>query len=293
MADPTSNFPFGDVTSYKITLNRETKVIKNGEALVLGALGALEVTSHEVEFPAAAVENLVPAGWIETAADGNNENLTGDASGTRSITVIGDVILDGIDVVGAGSSVEYGAPVWATDGQTLTLTRQDSIPCGFVKKYKGTGTSCVVRLFSPDTIAMMNIFAGHSNREVICLGTFTAGALGATGAFEISTNFPINNRCTLVNAFVVKTADDAAASAGSRTITFEKNTTAIDGLSLAVAHDDTAGAIISDAPTSGHATADFNMGDTISAIVASGGTNFDTLDSSYALFITIDRKCGK
>jgi hypothetical protein len=152
MADPTALVTHEWVA--EISRNRIEAIIKTSEALVVGAYVGILQTDGKMEFMSDTA-SLYPVGVVERQSDGDNESLTGD--GIVKAVAVSGILLKSKSVTGVTSAADVFKRVYASDGQTLTLTTPTrDFPVGYVKEWV-SGTTCHVQLFE---IAEMAAFAG-------------------------------------------------------------------------------------------------------------------------------------
>lgn len=286
MADPTQPF---EVTS-EHDIDKDALgdlVIKASEALQIGGLVSVEASTHKAEF-SGVFDKAIPAGWVAGSSDGNDSNLTGDSNGDNKVTVRGGIILKNVTVDGVSSSTEIGTPVYASDGQTLTTTKQNTPPSGFVTQYSGSGEVCDVYLYSLVESIKQALAGGGSVRETKLIGFVNNEGLQATG--DVSTGLELHGRGKIVGCYAILTSDDAATAAGAAVLQLEINGTAVTGSDMALADDDTVGA-----KQSGTITAlnTYNDGDTLDIVKSAVSEAFTgTGNSLYAIYATFERQAG-
>ncbi|RLD10054.1 MAG: hypothetical protein DRI56_03260 [Chloroflexota bacterium] len=298
MADPTSVVTAHQ--NYVVDANRQDIVIKNAEPLVPFGLAALNRSLGKVEF-AEVADDLIPAGLVLGASDGDNTNhLTGDSSGTYSATCRGGLLLGGgryggVSVTGASAITDAGKFVWATDGQTLTLTRQAGSPVGIVLKWI-SGTYCHVYLFSlVESILVSALSAAPSVYSVKSFGTFPTNALQGTSAVTLWTETAYEHY-KFVSLHALPVAWDNAAVAGDQDLNLDIGGTDTTGGVLTLAYTDCDGA--ADMGTEIDATAitannEVHVGDTVKLEMASGGTGFTAdVAAAFHIYAVIERLPG-
>lgn len=305
MADPTALVTA--LMNYVVDENRNDFTIKNAEALKQYGLVALNRSLGKVEF-AAADNDLVPAGLVLGASDGNNtSHLTGDAGGTYKASCRGGLLLgggryDGVSVTGASAITDAGKFVWATDGQTLTLTRQTAPPVGIVIKWVSS-TYCEVYLFSLiEALLFSALSAAPSTYELKRIGHVDLNAMSGTAALTawIETSY---EHYKIISWHALPTGFDAHALAGSQVFNLEIGGTTVkttggvnaSGLTLAYTNCDAAG----DMGTPVDATAvvsanEVHVGDTLELVMTASGTGF-TIDTiaGFDVYAVIERLPGK
>ena len=278
MADPTSAINMGS-KPYKLNEGRYEFIIKTGEAMVLNSLVSMDISTGNIEF-ADDANNLVPCGMLEYPSDGLVAHLTGD--GTYKAIVKGGIIQRWA-VTGATAKTDIGKPVYATDGQTLTLTAPTTgLPHGFVADWISS-TTCDVYLFSFSE-SLANLNNGLYKYEMRDLGTFPANALQGTSAATLFT-FPASYEHYKIVSFHAQcVSHDDAAVAGSQALNLDIDGTNVTGgvLTLAYtncdAYGDMGSAINATAIT---AENEVHQGDVLKIEMAASGTGF-TADTAAA-----------
>ena len=278
MADPTSAINMGS-KPYKLNEGRYEFIIKTGEAMVLNSLVSMDISTGNIEF-ADDANNLVPCGMLEYPSDGLVAHLTGD--GTYKAIVKGGIIQRWA-VTGATAKTDIGKPVYATDGQTLTLTAPTTgLPHGFVADWISS-TTCDVYLFSFSE-SLANLNNGLYKYEMRDLGTFPANALQGTSAATLFT-FPVSYEHYKIVSFHAQcVSHDDAAVAGSQALNLDIDGTNVTGgvLTLAYtncdAYGDMGSAINATAIT---AENEVHQGDVLKIEMAASGTGF-TADTAAA-----------
>lgn len=284
MADPTSVINL-DATHF--VDGRVESVIKSAEALVVGGIAALDITTGKAEFMDDA-DNLIPLGAIIGAADGDNEShLTGDSGGNYSVVTRGGIVVKSVTVTGASAITDKFKWVYMTDGQTYTLTKPTTgLPVGFVERWRSS-TTCDVYLLSPiEALIVSNLVL----QETIYLGFIPTNALQGTSAIDIITARPIKRRMQIDSFWAACGAHDNAVIAGSQILNLEINTTDVTGGALTLAFGSADGA--ADMGVAINATAITaanvaNCGDTLSVEMAASGTAF-TSDCAAGFHLYID-----
>jgi hypothetical protein len=287
MADPTSLIE----RKFKEDVNRLDIEIKDSEALVIGGLLALNTLTGKIEFMDDD-DNLLPCGIAVKQAQGDNENLTGDATEKYRVIARSGITLENVSVTGAGAITDVGSFVYATDGQTMTLTRPTTgLPIGFVKKWNAT-TYCDVQLF---TLEGSFLQAQLGTKKKIRLGTVNSASLEGTGAADLlSWEAPYAGKITALYAYCE--GFDAGLLAGAHTCNLEIGTTNLTGGVLplgfgdADAIGDLATKIAANAITGNNT---FNTGDTITLELVASGTGFTAAqDGVFAIYMDVEPIIG-
>lgn len=269
MADPTSVL---NVT-YEIDVNRSTHIIKNSEALVRNALASVAWDTNYVEFADDAA-NLIPAGLVERPYDGINDHLTGNTTNGYKAICIGGIVARW-SVTGASAATDNGKLVYATDGQTLTLTRPTTgLPHGFVIRWD-TSTYCYVYFFSYAESCKM-FYSGMHDIQIKDFGTFPTNGLQGTAALTLWQETAYDHY-KFISLHAQGVAFDNAAVAGSQVLNLDIGGTNTTGGALTVAYTDVDAAgdmgVAIDA-TAITAANEVHMGDTVKLEMAASGTGF-------------------
>lgn len=287
MADPTSALNFGS-RPFSLVDGRHTFVIKNAEPLVLNAFVMVDKTTGLVEFAESSSNNLIPVGLVNSAFNGINNStyLTGNAGGTNKVNVQGKIKIQ-YPVTGATAITDIGKGVYATDGQTLTLTVPAAgLPVGIVTNWI-SGTTCEIHLF--DFEEGMNVQKNGLAQyyRYMPIGTFLTNAMQGTSAMTLVTLPAAYEKYKIVSLHAQCAGYDNAAVAGSQVVNAYIGSTITTGgnLTLAYTNCDASGdmgtAINATAITAANTVA---VGDVVSLKVASSGTGF-TADAVSAFFI--------
>jgi len=287
MADPTSIIE----RSFKEDTNRISLKIKDSEALVIGGLLALDVATGKVEFMDDS-DGLIPCGVAVKQAAGNNEELTGDSSGTYSVISRAGIVLEKVAVTGASGITDTFSLVYATDGQTMTLTRPTTgLPIGFVKKW-WSSTTCDVQLFSLEASFLQ---AQLGTKKTINLGRVNSHSLEGTSAIDLlSWTAPFAGK--IVSFYAYCENFDTGLIAGAQTANLEIGTTNLTGgvLSLGFGDADAAGDMATKiSSTAITANNSFNSGDVITMELIASGTGF-TADKlgTFSIYIDVEPVAG-
>ena len=289
MADPTSQINH----TFQNILNRDISYyqIKSAEALVIGGHAALNRSTGKMEFADDAA-NLIPMGIITTQLHGDNTNLTGNAAGDYSAVARGGIVAQ-VAVTGASAITDAGKFVYATDGQTYTLTSpaDDSVPYGIVMRWVSS-TTCDVYFFGLIEAIQMSLIP---RRATICLGSFPTNALQGTAAAELLTDIPMYGHFTIDSWYAVPVAYDNAAVAGDQNLEIDIGATSVKTtggvnptqINITYAELDAVGTMGTAIAGSAIASAnEVHDGDTISVRMAASGTGF-TADCAAAFNLYI------
>lgn len=210
----------------------------SAEALVVGGFVGELYGVGELQFladePGAWPVGRVVGPTKGTSLTGTNTNDETDVGAAFR----GDEVVVGIAVTGVASYADKGKPVYATDGQTLTLTRpgDDAIACGFVwdKVRDDTTTTCDVFVFGKATSWMLASAGGNKRRIVLATLPMASIAdtskithtlwghgkiveIGAQPIIDISTGSKATTLTCSINAVAITTGALALTSAGLNT----------------------------------------------------------------------------
>lgn len=272
MSDPTSAINLGN-SPYSIDVNRHEFIIKTSEALVKNALVSVDVSTDKVEF-ADDANNLIPCGLCEGAADGITDHLTGN--GTYKAVVRGGVIVRW-SVTGASAVTDTGKYVYATDGQTLTLTQPSTgLPHGVVVNWISS-TTCDVYLFDYLEARALSQAGLATQYELMDIATITSNSLSSTSATTLFT-FPASYKhYKIISLHAQAVSFDTGIIAGAQTLNLDIDGTNTTGgvLTLGYANCDAYG----DCGTAIDATAitaanEVHQGDVVKLEMAASGTGF-------------------
>lgn len=281
MADPTEKISRDEVVATEYT----TAVIKSSEELVYGGYAAISANTGLVEF-ADVVDYLIPVGVVKKAVHPAG-TLTGNAGGDYSVSCKAGGILKGVSVAGASAATDTGKLVWATDGQTLTMTKPTTgIPFGFIRKWS-TSTTCDVQSFDyKDGI----FFSFIPRKRRIFLGLIHSLSLEGTSAIDLLT-WTADCRCTIDDLYAYPALVDAGLVAGEQTANLEIGTTDLTGgvITLGFADVDAADALTTKVQaTAITATNACNEGDVVTLELVESGTGFTaSQNGAYAVYIEI------
>jgi hypothetical protein len=281
MADPTVHVK--EFNSYNFYPNRLINLIKTAEPLVTQGLAMIDITTGKVEF-ADDAENLIPMGVVLGQANGLNEKLTGD--GTSKVVTLSGVVLSNVTVTGVTGITDIGKYVYATDGQTMTITKPASaVPIGVITEHV-TGTYCNVYLLSLVDSVLSGTGFGKSGQYRKSLGTFITNILQGANAINLHTE-TATEHYKIISLHAIPKGYDNAIIAGAQTMNLEIAGTNVTGgvLTLGFASFDAEG----DMGTVINATAitadnEVHIGDELQLELIAGGTGF-TADSHGAVEI--------
>lgn len=242
MADPTATVVLPGTKAYDGVSGAK---MVGSEVLVTGAfVGEL--------FGTGELQNLAdepgawPTGYVEHFDDkvtASVPNSSGAVTGTNlntdadyGATVQGGVIVTGLTVAGATSYAKKGEPVFATDGQTLTLTRpsDDAVPMGFVydmPRDHTAATNVAVYVFGKVESWMLSCAGGNKRRIVLCTLPMASIAdtskithtlwghgriveIGAQPIIDVSTGSKATTLTCSINAAAITTGALALTSTG-------------------------------------------------------------------------------
>lgn len=168
MSDPTDLVALSAESD--LSANLLTRPIKTSSTMVVGGYAGLEAATGTLKFFTHAT-GVYPAGHCVTHSEVGKQAsqvVTGD--GTKTCTVQGGQRLKSVTVAGgAGSAADVGKLVYATDGQTLTMTEPATYkyPIGWAAAWIGGTTYDVQELPLSLMIAyakLQETFADHEGR---------------------------------------------------------------------------------------------------------------------------------
>jgi len=195
---------------------QDTEVAYKGAFLALGA--SIHGTAGKVGRVYAYNDEAGAIYWgLMTSGGGSGssqgaDSVTGDATDAASLdankaaSITDAMEIDAINVTGASATTDAGLLVYATDDDTLTLTRPTvGCPIGFVLEWRGSGTSCRVQMFS--VAQVMAIALGGSGKRTWCIGS-VAPVLTASGNLLTGIVAPHGGVITDVYAICVRGPTD-------------------------------------------------------------------------------------
>jgi hypothetical protein len=299
MADPTARVSSFGASS--IDYNRLEAVIKNSEALVQNALLAIDTSTGLVEFMDDA-KNLMPVGQVINSWDGIADNLTGDGSTKKSVSCAARILVgsdgnqNGVSVAGATALTDFGKLVFATDGQTLTLTRPScGLPVGFVIKWMSS-TYCHVYLFSiPEMLLLSKFSPSPSGYFRKTFGFFPTNAIQGTNAADIRVETSYEHY-KILSLHAIPTSFDNGLVGGSQTLNLEIGSTNVTGgvLTLAYTSFDATGDMgtVIDA-TAITAENEVHIGDVVTLELVASGTGMTAdMHGAFEVFALCERLPG-
>lgn len=281
MADSTEALQTSS-REYSDSGNVSKHVVKTNEDVYQGTFAAVSLTTGLVEN-ADDVNDLVNGAiFKDDSIDGRPlDNKTGDGSVTWTLSW--GKRIPSYPVTGASAVTDFGKLVYATDNQTLTLTRPSAgSPVGRVVRYI-SGTNCEIQMFT--LMEALNFNNLPSNKQYLCLGTVESVALEGTSALELITDLPMLTPGKIVDFFAIVKFDSTSA-AGAQTFTLDIGSTAVTGASISLDKDDGQGSIVSSTAITANNT--FARGDTISLLMSGSGTGWTASERSmFEFWITI------
>jgi len=282
MSDPISLV----LRPYKADSERLELLIKTSEVMVLGAYAAIDKVTGLVEL-ADDTAGLIPCGVVVDQYVGDHDSLTGD--GTVKAVCRSGIILESVAVTGASAITDIGSPVYATDGQTLSLTAPTAgMPFGVVTDWHSS-TTCDVYAYKP-----WESMANAAEEETIYLGYVSAQSLGGTAAADLL-KYTAPYRMQIDSLYAYPNIDDAA-TAGSAVCNLEIGTTNLTGGALTL--NEAACDAIADLGTVVSATAITaaniaNEGDVITLEAATGATAFtDNTVAGFNVYMDVTKLPG-
>lgn len=284
MADATSN----QNLSYDAKLANdqcEGEIASSEQVVINGFVSMLYGTGHIDNADDA--DGHIPFGVAVKQAVGDNssDGLTGDGS-NKVITEAGKTITR-VSVTGASSDADNGKLVYATDNQTLTLTKPTTgLPFGFVKRWI-TSTYCEVRMF---TLGEAIMWGFVPRKETVFLGVVSSMALGGTAAADLL-KYTLRKHSKITDFYAYPVSVDDAITAGDQTLNLEIGTTNLTGgeLNLTEAECDA----LDDLGTKTSASSitannEGHEGDVVTVELQSGGTAFtDDKLGAFGLYMDL------
>lgn len=255
--------------------SRREMAIKNAIQLQIFAFAAVDTINGRVDF-AGPDDGLCPAGLILGNTEGDNPNgLLGDAGGNNEVVYRGEIVLKNVSVLGVAAATDVLKLVYASDGQTLTLT-QGGLPQGIIVKWRGS-TRCDVYLI-PDFLAayLSSVVASPTGYFMKKLATIGSKALSGS-TIQVIWQEISDEHYEIVSLHAQCVTFDAAAVAGAQTLNLDVGGTDTTGgvLSLGFAECN----LITDQGVEVDASAitaanEVHIGDAVSLEVAASGTGF-------------------
>ena len=283
MADPSS------VVLWDTSRRDETKVaiLKTSENIAKGALSVRDVTTNRLEN-AENAGGKIPTGIV--LDDANLQSITeliGPGDGSVEISTEGDITLKSVTVSGLVEA-DIFKYVYATDGQTLSLTKPSSgNPIGYVAKYVSAGVGDVF-LF-PVSLALLA--AGIPRSEEILLCNVHTSLLEGTSAITIFAK-TMHRRGKITGLKAYPTAVDSGLLAGDQDLNLEIDGTDVTGgvLTLGFGDADAAADIgTAVAATAVTAANTFIEGSVVELEMAASGTGFTAGENgSFAIVMTVE-----
>lgn len=288
MADPTSAISMASRPA-QVDTGLHTAIIKNAEPLQLNALVAIDITTGKMEF-ADDAKDLVPCGILQIG-DGVAAHLTGSSTYNYTATARGAMI-QRWPVTGASGVGDAGKFVYATDGQTLTMTAPTTgLPFGIILKWISS-TSCDVYVYSYKESLDRLLSGNYTTEETIELGSYLTNALQGTAAVTLR-QWTSDKHFKFISLFAQCVSWDDAVAAGSQALNLDIGGTNTAGGVLTIAYTDVneaadMGAVIS--ATAITADNEVHPGDTVKLEMAASGTGF-TADkpAMFAVYAKIQK----
>lgn len=201
---------------------------------------------------------------------GGITDKTGDTSATPppevGLPLVPEVVL-AHNVTGVTGDGDVLKPVYASDNQTLTLTRPaaDAEVAGLILAYNGSGTSCKVLFFGLSNQCLLGMAGG--NRQILELGSYDHADL-TDGDKITGMVMPFHGKFVSLHGIVEKAF---TGSGGTATFNLEIGTTDVTGGALvaSTAAGGTVGTKLD--ATAITAANEFHEGDAISLETSSGG----------------------
>lgn len=291
MADPSSSVSL----SYSKELSKNTIVmpIKDGVTLYPGALAAIDSANGRIDF-ADDLPGYIPCGVVVGAENGDNDSgLTGNSAGDYKVICKSGIVVEKT-VAGVSAYTDIGDSVFATDGDTLTLTRPstDAFPSGVIVDWDSSTTAWV---YFYGLIEAVQAARGLEKMNV-CLGTWHSNAFIGTSAAELLTDLALYGSGKIVDFFAVCTGYDDAIVAGDQDFTLDINSSAVTGASINLTYTECEAAADLGVQTSSTTITGANTyhdGDTLSLKMAGSGTGFtEDKGASFSFWIVVEKQVG-
>lgn len=281
MANPTAYV--SKFKNFNTDGTQVTAIIKNTVALVIQALVCIDQSLGHMDF-ASSSPGQIPCGMLRNSPQGNADELTGN--GTRTALAQGSLIINNISVTGVSAVTDVGSPIYAVDGQTMSLSNANSgLPIGYVVRWRST-TYCDVYLYSyQESLDRLALGGGDSTvDEIISLGTIHTSILEGTSAVDIM-KYTTTKKMNIVSLFAYPKAIDSGLIAGDQDLNLEIGTTNLTGGVLTLAYTDAdaigdVGTKISSTAITAANTA--SPGDVVTLEMAASGTGFTA--SKHGIF---------
>ena len=262
-------------------------VIANAVSVIKGGFAGLRGPDHATSQGQVAPYNdekgMIFTGGFFTRADGIQE-VVGDTSASvppEANYEVGPKILLQQGVTGASAATDVGRVVYATDDDTLTLTRPtNGTPVGMILGWH-TSTICDVLLWG--LIGQAAIDLGGQGQELMYLGHFNANTV-ANG--DLRTGIPMPFHGEILEVFAMIDVAIAGSSA-TASINLEIGGTNVDGGVVTIAESDAKGTKKSGTAITDNAV--FHEGDPLD-IEASSVT--DATAGSFDLYAIVAKKLG-
>lgn len=284
MADPTAVVNLGAEQRY---LGRANHQITNSETLVKGAVvSAIFGTAGTPAQFAADEAGAWPIGLAVGPESGRT--LTGANAGNETdpaVVTAGEMILKDAAVTAVAADTDIGKPVYATDGQTLSITTpaDDALPMGFVYDKDRGSTDAVADVFVLGKVLSWLLAMGGGVRKTHCLGTLTAYTAGyIVGSASTGIKLRGHGKIVTFQAFVTAVATDDTKETS---IALKINDAAVTGgaADLDVSELQTQGGEVTVTAITG--ANEFHDGDLLQ-ITATGGS--PPVDGAVTAFIEVE-----
>lgn len=259
-------------------------LVTSGVKIYQGALVALE-------FGTGTIDNLndEPGHVYIGRAQPSAASVTGDGSSvTCPVLLDGAQLLPSATVTGASAATDNLEPVYATDEDTLTLSRpaDDAAVVGVVLRHV-SGTSCDVLMFDILSSVILGLAGGNKRREF--LGSIHTTQLESSAAATLITGITMPAHGRFVGFEAQICGFDAGYTAGSQVINLEIGGTNVSGSSLTINKDDmdalSATAALVATSAISDSTNEFHEGDLVdielqaaAAAIAPGGIDITTIN---------------
>jgi len=260
--------------------------VKSAEVMVMDGFCSIALGTGLIENAGTAVD-MLPVGMCVGDFAGKNSpaGMTGNATGTVKVTTKSGEKLINKSVTGVAAITDFGKNVYATDNQTLTLTKPTAgIPIGFVAKWNAT-TYCDIQTFTPAELLMWSFLP---QKETIYLGYVSSQAMGGTAAIDLF-SYTANRRMQ-IDTFKAYPMFDDAAVAGDQDLNLEIGAVDVTGSDLTLAYTDCDAAGDMGTASSAACTAlnIVSQGEVITVEMAASGTGFtNDIRAGFNLYIDV------
>lgn len=283
MADSTAN---RTDAKENIIQDAQSYIVKSAETMAKKRYTAIDQATGFVEN-ADASAGLLNWGWASENSRGSAVVL-GDGTSAVKWTVRGGLLDEDVSIAGLASAADIHKAVYATDNQTLTLTKPTiGTPIGFVADFK-SGTTGTLFLFSREGAVNLGLAGG--TREILHIANVSSIALEGTSAVDLMT-IPMQSRGKIISLHGVLVHDDTGTVAGAQTLNLEIDGVNVTGGILTLGFADAQGAQLD--ATGITALNTYNQDSALQLELVASGTGFTAAqDSYYRVYAVIEHLPG-